>query len=178
MNSPARPVTSLCTYAWWPVSHTIASFGLSNTRCNAKVSSTTPRLGERGPPVREVCSTRNVRTSVASSLSRAASRAFRSAGEWIVSRIPTLWLTLSPRHEFRQLDAQAWSRAARPAEDGRQLVVGVPGGRGDDDVRPRLAANEVGAEHPAHDGPRPALLAVPQLRALSAQQHSRAGAPR
>ena len=41
----------LCTYAWWPVSKMIGSCGESNTRCNASVSSTTPRLGPRCPPV-------------------------------------------------------------------------------------------------------------------------------
>ena len=34
---PLRPVSSLCTYAWWPVSHTILSFGESKTRCIAMV---------------------------------------------------------------------------------------------------------------------------------------------
>ena len=63
-----RPVSSLCTYDWWPVSKMIGSFGESKTRCSAIVSSTTPRFGPRCPPVRETFSTRNARISAASSL--------------------------------------------------------------------------------------------------------------
>ena len=48
-SRPARPVTILWTYAWWPVSHRIRSCGESNTRCSARVSSTAPRLGPRWP---------------------------------------------------------------------------------------------------------------------------------
>ncbi len=43
-KSSRRPVSSLWTYAWWPVSHRMMSWGESNTRCRARVISTAPRL--------------------------------------------------------------------------------------------------------------------------------------
>ena len=42
-------MTILWTYAWWPVSHRMASRGESKTRCRARVSSTAPRLEPRCP---------------------------------------------------------------------------------------------------------------------------------
>ena len=47
----SRPVSSLCAYAWWPVSHTILSVGLFSRRCRVTVSSTTPSELPRWPPV-------------------------------------------------------------------------------------------------------------------------------
>ena len=41
----SRPVTSLWTYDWWPVSQTMASRGESKTRCRASVSSTDAEVG-------------------------------------------------------------------------------------------------------------------------------------
>src|SRR6266567_5192059 len=194
-KAAARPVTSLCTYAWWPVSQTIASVGLSNTLWSAKVSSTTPRFGERWPPVREVCSTRNARTSPASWFSWVWLRALRSAGEWIASSMATsLVLTRCSRqrfrrarrprvgrlasHELSQLDAQPRPRAAGPAEHSGQLEVGVPRGGGDVDVCPRLAAGELGDEHTAQDRPRFAVLGVAQVGDLAAEEDAVVGVDR
>ena len=46
-----RPVSILCTYAWWPTSQRKRSAGQSNTWCSATVSSTTPSELPRWPPV-------------------------------------------------------------------------------------------------------------------------------
>mmetsp|Transcript_14551 Transcript_14551/g.24660 ORF Transcript_14551/g.24660 Transcript_14551/m.24660 type:complete len:206 (-) Transcript_14551:490-1107(-) len=46
-----RPVRILCGYDWWPTSQITLSSGRSNTLCSATVSSTTPRLEPRWPPV-------------------------------------------------------------------------------------------------------------------------------
>jgi hypothetical protein len=51
VNIALRPVTILCTYAWWPVSQRIASSGDSNTRCRASDSSTAPRFDPEVPGV-------------------------------------------------------------------------------------------------------------------------------
>src|SRR5437660_63793 len=84
LRSRANPsrgrVSSLWTYAWWPVSHRMRSFGLSNTRCSARVSSTTPRLGPRWPPVLDTVATRNWRISSARAPSSASLSERRSAG--------------------------------------------------------------------------------------------------
>src|SRR4029450_12438977 len=44
-----RPVSSLCTYAWWPVSQTIRSTGESRARCRAMVSATTAWVAPEAP---------------------------------------------------------------------------------------------------------------------------------
>ena len=56
-------------------------FGVSNTVCSARVSSTTPRLGPRWPPVLERVWMRNARISSASSAICAELSRFTSAGE-------------------------------------------------------------------------------------------------
>src|SRR6476661_4152115 len=53
------------------------------------VSSTTPRLGPRWPPVRDTDSTRNVRISSARGAIEVAGSALRSAGLLMVSSSPT-----------------------------------------------------------------------------------------
>src|SRR5215469_1955980 len=61
------------------------SRGVSNTRCNAIVNSTTPRFGPRCPPVWERTLISSSRTSCAS-CGRSCSRStLISAGEWIPS---------------------------------------------------------------------------------------------
>ena len=49
--SRRRPVSILCTYAWWPTSYTILSSGAPKTCSSAVVSSTTPSDEPRCPPV-------------------------------------------------------------------------------------------------------------------------------
>src|SRR5690349_14448729 len=66
------------------------STGDSKTRCRATVSSTTPRLGPRWPPVLATACTRNSRISWDSSPSCASDSAFRSRGCRMLSRIVTL----------------------------------------------------------------------------------------
>mmetsp|Transcript_37939 Transcript_37939/g.72700 ORF Transcript_37939/g.72700 Transcript_37939/m.72700 type:complete len:206 (-) Transcript_37939:373-990(-) len=46
-----RPVRILWGYAWWPTSQMILSSGRLKTLCSATVSSITPRLEPRCPPV-------------------------------------------------------------------------------------------------------------------------------
>src|SRR5699024_3594878 len=92
-----RPVKILCTYAWWPVSKIRGSDGASKTRCSAIVSSTTPRLGPKCPPVAETFSIKNSRIPCASCSSLPSSSNFRSAGEELFSRIP-IELGFSPSH--------------------------------------------------------------------------------
>src|SRR6266567_7051979 len=91
LANPSRGrVSSLWTYAWWPVSHRIRSLGLSNTRWSARVSSTTPRLGPRWPPVLETVATRNCRISSARARKSTSLRERRSAGSEIRSRTGVL----------------------------------------------------------------------------------------
>src|SRR5262249_17510641 len=61
------------------------SRGVSNTRCNAIVSSTTPRFGPRCPPVWERTLISSSRTSCASCARSCSRRALMSAGERIPS---------------------------------------------------------------------------------------------
>src|SRR5205823_12864738 len=61
------------------------SRGVSNTRCNAMVSSTTPRFGPRCPPVWERTFTSSSRTSCASCGNSCSPSALISAGEPTVS---------------------------------------------------------------------------------------------
>src|SRR5213083_640393 len=61
------------------------SRGVSNTRCNAMVSSTTPRLGPRCPPVCERTLISSSRTSCASCGRSCSRSALMSAGERIPS---------------------------------------------------------------------------------------------
>src|SRR5215471_15858147 len=61
------------------------SRGVSNTRCNAIVSSTTPRLGPRWPPVCERTLISSSRTSCASCGRSCSRSALMSAGERIPS---------------------------------------------------------------------------------------------
>src|SRR6476469_3411906 len=67
----------------------MVSRGLSKTRCRAMVSSTTPRLGPRWPPVLETDSTRKSLISWARLGSWAGVSALRSAGPLMVSSSPT-----------------------------------------------------------------------------------------
>src|SRR5262245_8165408 len=69
----------------------IGSCGESNTRCSARVSSTTPRFGPRCPPVAATLWIRNSRISCASSLSCAWERCCRSAGPRICSSIRSVY---------------------------------------------------------------------------------------
>src|SRR4029453_2878778 len=62
------------------------SRGVSNTRCNAMVNSTTPRLGPRWPPVCERTLISSSRTSCASCGRSCSRSALMSAGERIPSR--------------------------------------------------------------------------------------------
>src|SRR5215471_7589288 len=61
------------------------SRGVSNTRCNAIVNSTTPRFGPRCPPVCERTLIRSSRTSCASCGRSCSCSALMSAGELIPS---------------------------------------------------------------------------------------------
>src|SRR3954468_17407716 len=61
------------------------SRGVSNTRCNAMVSSTTPRFGPRCPPVCERTLISSSRTSWASCGNSCSRSALISAGEWMPS---------------------------------------------------------------------------------------------
>src|SRR5438046_7766270 len=61
------------------------SRGVSNTRCNAMVNSTTPRFGPRCPPVCERTLIRSSRTSCASCGRSCSRSALMSAGERIPS---------------------------------------------------------------------------------------------
>src|SRR3954467_13356772 len=90
MLKSCRPVSSLWTEAWCPVSKTRVSCGESKTRCNAMVSSTTPRFGPRWPPVLETSVTRKVRISSARSGSWVAGSALSAVGLVIVSSRATL----------------------------------------------------------------------------------------
>src|ERR1700694_4761946 len=130
----------------------IASRGLSNTRWSASVSSTTPRLGERCPPVSEMCSIRNSRISVARVSSCDADRPRRSAGDLIVSSKDvslTVRLTGLGSHQFRQLNADPGPSAGGRPGDRRQVALVVPGAGGDVEVDPRLAFDELLDEHAA-----------------------------
>src|SRR5699024_1857332 len=69
------------------------SRGESNTRCNASVSSTTPRFGPRCPPAAETLSMRNSRISADSSASSSCAIALRSSGPRRDSSSATLHLT-------------------------------------------------------------------------------------
>ena len=84
-----RPVRILWTYTWWLTSQMILSFGESKSRCRAMDSSTTPRLEARcpPPPMQSTVSTRNWRTSPASSSSCSYVRPRRSRGPSTRSRI-------------------------------------------------------------------------------------------
>ena len=62
--------------------------GESKTRCSASVSSTTPRLGPRWPPVRETFATRKSRISAASTASSSGVSRFRSCGPPTVDSRP------------------------------------------------------------------------------------------
>src|SRR3954462_12414666 len=64
---------------------TIRSRGVSNTRCNAIVSSVTPRFGPRCPPVCERTLNSSSRTSCASCGRSCSRSALMSAGERIPS---------------------------------------------------------------------------------------------
>ena len=82
--------------------------GESNTRCNARVSSTTPRLGPRWPPVRHTESTNCSRMSVASSANSSAERPRRSAGPRISESAVT-----EPPHVLRA--SRASGRSTEPS---------------------------------------------------------------
>src|SRR6478752_7172881 len=69
----------------------IGSCGESNTRCIRRVSSTTPRLGPRCPPVAATLWIRNCRISSARSVSCGWVRCCRSAGPRICSSIPPVY---------------------------------------------------------------------------------------
>src|SRR5438477_5785120 len=77
----SRPVNILWTYPWWLTSKTNRSRGVSKTRCNAIVSSTTPRFGPRWPPVCESTLISSSRTSCASCGRSSSRSALMSAGE-------------------------------------------------------------------------------------------------
>src|SRR6187401_3410508 len=64
---------------------TMRSRGVSNTRCNAIVSSVTPRFGPRCPPVCERTLISSSRTSCASCGRSCSRSALMSDGEWIPS---------------------------------------------------------------------------------------------
>src|SRR5436305_4209906 len=81
----SRPVNILWTYPWWLTSKTNRSRGVSKTRCNAMVSSTTPRFGPRWPPVCESTLINSSRTSCASWGRSCSFSALISAGERIPS---------------------------------------------------------------------------------------------
>src|SRR5437764_2415522 len=130
----------------------IASRGLSNTRWRARVSSTTPRLGDRCPPVWAMCSIRNWRISSASSLSWDWVRRRRSAGDLMSSsKALTLGLTSFGGHQFREVDADPGPRPGRRSRDGRQLALVVPGAGRDVQVDPGLAFHELLDEHAPGD---------------------------
>src|SRR5205823_12033744 len=84
-NRSSRPVNILCTYPWWLTSMTKRSSGVLNTRCNAIVSSVTPRLGPRCPPVCERTLISSSRTSCASCGKSCSRSPLMSAGELIPS---------------------------------------------------------------------------------------------
>ena len=79
-KSSRRPVTSLWVYIWFVVSQTRLSLGLSNTRCSASVSSTTPRLEARCPPRSLMTEMMVSRASRATWATSSRDRDFRSAG--------------------------------------------------------------------------------------------------
>ena len=78
------------------MSNTMVSTGERNTRCRAIVSSTTPRLGPRCPPVWETELTRNSRISAASRSSRAGLKPRRSSTDVNRSSSPTRCPPLGP----------------------------------------------------------------------------------
>ena len=78
-----RPVSSLCAYAWCPVSQTMRSVGLVSTRCSATVSSTTPSELPRWPPVTATVSMMVERSSWHSTRASAWLMPSRSSGPWI-----------------------------------------------------------------------------------------------
>src|SRR5690348_12696965 len=149
----------------------IASAGLSKTRWRASVSSTTPRLGARWPPVRAIFSTRKERISAASASSWAQSRARRSDGEWIDSSKAVPSLTGAGSHQFRQLHAEPGARAEGAAGHAGQLVVRVPGAGGDVQVDPGQVLVELLDEHAARDRPRLAVVAVAEVGRAAGQQN-------
>src|SRR5579884_1559664 len=155
----------------------MASSGLWKTRWRASVSSTTPRLGERWPPVEEMWWTRNSRISAASSPSWSRSSPRTSAGERIASST-SVSLTGGGRHEFRQSHQQPSPRPQRATGQGGQLGVVVPGAAGDVQVEPRPSLHEGGEEERSGDGPRLAVEAVLQVRDLAPQQRAVVGAER
>src|ERR1700754_2051086 len=107
-----RPVSILCTYAWGPVSQISVSRGESTTRCSAMVSSTTPRLGPRCPPVRETEATSSLRISAARGASWSAPSRLRSAGPRIDRNTVT-----DPAYE-RQPAPASWWRSVAAARAG------------------------------------------------------------
>lgn len=80
-NLSARPVRSLCVYAWWLTSHRILSSGAWNTMCRAIVSSTVPRFGARWPPFLETTSMIRLRISSDRAVSSFPVSFRRSSGE-------------------------------------------------------------------------------------------------
>src|SRR6267378_6606483 len=119
LANPSRGrVSSLWTYAWWPVSQRRRSLGLSNTRWSARVSSTTPRLGPRWPPVLETVATRNWRISSARARNSESLMERRSAGLMIRSRTGVL-------ETWSIFDSSLAKRQQRPSTgngDDRDLV--------------------------------------------------------
>ncbi len=118
VNSPARPVTILWTYAWCPTSHSSRSRGESKTRCSARVSSTTPGLGPRCPPVAATCRIRNSRIFPASRSSSGRHSPLRSAGRLI--RASRLMPLLLPRCRCSFLDAAVPSADAQWASNAHR----------------------------------------------------------
>ena len=84
-NRSHRFVSSLCAYAWCPVSHTIRSRGESITRCSASVISTAPSELARCPPVWWTVRIIFSRSSRARVSSCSGVRSWSCAGSRIVS---------------------------------------------------------------------------------------------
>ena len=105
------------------MSKTIVSRGESKTRCSAMVSSTTPRLGPRWPPVLETASTRKVRISSARAGSWSAGSALRSSGPSIESSTCTI------RSSFHIASRTSLCRDPCPHEALLGSVHGASGAR-------------------------------------------------
>src|ERR1700722_5067412 len=107
----------------------IGSCGESNTRCNASVSSTTPRLGPRWPPVAATLWIRNSRISTARCRSSDWERCCRSAGPRIRSSILLVYAE-PPTHraDLQQYPARHTPVRSETTQTGLLAYCpGVPG---------------------------------------------------
>src|ERR1700753_826409 len=112
----------------------IGSCGESNTRCSASVSSTTPRLGPRCPPVAATLWIRNWRISSARSRNCCWERCCKSAGPRICCSIRPVYLA------SRRMSTDVILGSMRAAE----LAEDFPVVTADSDA---LAAARLLAEH-------------------------------